>query len=192
MKKFYSCNSRNRFNNMNFKWNSWKAYIIVKSQFNPYLKNGTIFLASFSAILKPWEYSITSAMSCLSGLVIAKLLNNFFRLSGRLDRPAYPGFMVMNTAMSGFTLTCFPISSTDMEPINQKSKQWTSLFNTYLLTGFFSESYFWGNCVVSSLTAKFWVAKHLVFFVIIVINSKITEPVLESKPKLWYMYLQTV
>lgn len=102
------------------------------------MKNGTIFLASFSAILKPWEYSMTSAMSCLSGLVMAKLRNNFFRLSGRLDRPAYPGFMVMNTAMSGFTLTCFPISSTDMEPINQKSKQWTSLFNTYLLTSDFS------------------------------------------------------
>lgn len=172
MNLFFSCNSCQSSNTMNFKWDSQMVYKcrIVGSQFNPYLKNGTIFLASFSAILKPWEYSMTSAMSCLSGLVMAKLLNNFFRLSGRLDRPAYPGFMVMNTAMSGFTLTCFPISSTDMEPFNQKSKQWTSLFHTYLLTGFFSESNFWENCVVSSLKAKLWVAKSCVFFVLITIN----------------------
>ena len=39
------------------------------------------------------------------------LLNSFFKLSGKLDLPAYPGFMVMNIAMSVLTLTCFPTSS---------------------------------------------------------------------------------
>lgn len=138
-------------------------YMHMYNCWNPYLKKGTIFLASFSAILNPWEYSMTSAMSCLSGLVIAKLLNNFFRLSGRLDRPAYPGFMVMNTAMSGFTLTCFPISSTDMEPFNQKSKRWTSLFHTYLLTRFFSESYFGGKLRGFIFKSKILIGKKLCF-----------------------------
>ena len=43
---------------------------------------------------------------------MARDLNSFFRLSGKLDLPAYPGFIVMKIAMSGFTLTCFPTSST--------------------------------------------------------------------------------
>ena len=34
------------------------------------------------------------------------------RLSGRFDLPAYPGFMVTKMAMSGFTFTVFPTSST--------------------------------------------------------------------------------
>ena len=79
-----------------------------------HLKNGTILLASFSAVLNPWEYSITWAMSWRSGDVIARLRKSFFRLSGKLDRPAYPGFIVMNIAMSGLTLTCFPTSSTEI------------------------------------------------------------------------------
>ena len=78
---------------------------------NTHLKKGTIFKASFSAVLKPCEYNMTCAMSCLSGVVIAKLRNNFFKLSGRLERPAYPGFMVMKMAMSRLTFTCLPTSS---------------------------------------------------------------------------------
>lgn len=105
---------------------------LLVSSLIPYLKNGTIFLASFSAILNPWEYSITWAMSCLSGLVMAKLRNNFFKLSGRLDRPAYPGFMVMKTAISGFTLTCFPMSSTAMEPTSIKVEKFLITKNQYM------------------------------------------------------------
>ena len=42
---------------------------------------------------------------------MARLLNNFFKLSGRLDLPAYPGFMVINMAMSLLTFTSLPMSS---------------------------------------------------------------------------------
>lgn len=80
--------------------------------FFTYLKNGTILQANFSAERKPCENSITSAISCRSGVVMANDLNNFFKLSGRLERPAYPGFIVINIAMSGETRTCFPTNST--------------------------------------------------------------------------------
>ena len=86
-------------------------YKYILRQGITYLKNGTIFEASFSAIRKPCEYNMTCAISCLSGVVMAKLRNNFFKLSGRLDRPAYPGFIVMKMAMSRLTLTCLPTSS---------------------------------------------------------------------------------
>ena len=33
-------------------------------------------------------------------------------MSGRFDLPAYPGFMVTKIAISGFTFTVFPTSST--------------------------------------------------------------------------------
>jgi hypothetical protein len=49
-----------------------------------------ILLASFSAVLNPCEYNITWAINCLLGLVMAKFLKSFFKLSGRLDLPAYP------------------------------------------------------------------------------------------------------
>ena len=38
------------------------------------MKKGTILVARTSAVLKPWEYSLTCAISCRSGLVIAKLI----------------------------------------------------------------------------------------------------------------------
>ena len=38
-----------------------------------YLKNGTILVARISAVLNPCEYSITWAISCRSGFVIARL-----------------------------------------------------------------------------------------------------------------------
>ena len=40
------------------------------------------------------------------------LRKSCLRLSGRFDLPAYPGFMVTKMAMSGFTFTVFPTSST--------------------------------------------------------------------------------
>lgn len=49
---------------------------------------------------------MTWAMSSRSGFVIAILRNSFFRLSGRLERPAYPGFMVMNILNSDTTSAC--------------------------------------------------------------------------------------
>lgn len=79
---------------------------------NTYLKKGTILHANFSAVLNPCENNMTSAINCLSGLVIANDLKSFFKLSGRLERPAYPGFIVMKIAMSVDTRTCFPTSST--------------------------------------------------------------------------------
>lgn len=57
-------------------------------------------------------------MSCLSGLVMVKFLNNFFRLFGRLDRLVYLGFMVMNIVIFGFIFICFLISLIDMEFFN--------------------------------------------------------------------------
>lgn len=60
----------------------------INTKKRTHLKNGTILLASFSADLKPWLNNITSAMSCRSGLVMARERNSFLRLSGRLDRPA--------------------------------------------------------------------------------------------------------
>lgn len=54
---------------------------------------------------------MTWAINWRSGFVIAKLRNNCFKLSGRFDLPAYPGFMVMKIAMSGLTLTCLLSSS---------------------------------------------------------------------------------
>ena len=38
-----------------------------------HLKNGTILVARTSAVLNPWEYNITWAISCRSGFVIARL-----------------------------------------------------------------------------------------------------------------------
>lgn len=38
-----------------------------------HLKNGTILVARISAVLNPCEYSITWAISCRSGFVIARL-----------------------------------------------------------------------------------------------------------------------
>lgn len=38
--------------------------------------------------------------------------NNFFKLSGKLDLPAYPGFIVIKIAISGDTRTCLPTNST--------------------------------------------------------------------------------
>ena len=64
------------------------AYSEYRKKWSAYLKNGTILQASFSAERKPCENSITSAMSWRSGFVIAKDRNNFFKLSGRFDRPA--------------------------------------------------------------------------------------------------------
>ena len=43
--------------------------------YSTYLKNGTILSASTSAVLNPWEYNMTWAMSGPSGLVIARLQN---------------------------------------------------------------------------------------------------------------------
>jgi hypothetical protein len=43
---------------------------------------------------------------------MAKFLKSFFKLSGRLDLPAYPGFIVMKIAISGFNFTVLPIIST--------------------------------------------------------------------------------
>ena len=44
--------------------------------------------ASFSADLKPWEKRVTSAIIVESGAVMARDLNSFFKLSGKLDLPA--------------------------------------------------------------------------------------------------------
>ena len=76
------------------------------------LNKGIIFLESFSADRKPCENNMTSAIKAISGLVIANDLKSFFKFSGKLERPAYVGFIVINIAMSVLTLTCFPISST--------------------------------------------------------------------------------
>lgn len=48
--------------------------IITVHKLCTYLKKGTILEASTSAVLKPWEYSITWAMSCRSGFVMARLV----------------------------------------------------------------------------------------------------------------------
>lgn len=42
---------------------------------------------------------------------MAICLNNCFRFSGRLDLPAYPGFMVTKLPTWGLSLTYFPINS---------------------------------------------------------------------------------
>lgn len=47
--------------------------------------------------------------------------NNFFKLSGKFDLPAYPGFIVMNIAISGDTRTCLPTNSTVMPIQNTES-----------------------------------------------------------------------
>lgn len=43
------------------------------TQASAHLKNGTILVARISAVLNPCEYSITWAISCRSGFVIARL-----------------------------------------------------------------------------------------------------------------------
>ena len=73
---------------------------------------GTAATGKASASSTAWAASPpSSAMSCPSGDVIASDVNSFFKLSGRLERPAYPGFIVMKMAMSCETLTCFPTNS---------------------------------------------------------------------------------
>ena len=48
-----------------------------------HLKNGTILVARTSAVLNPWEYSITWAISCRSGFVIARLEGEAVEGGGR-------------------------------------------------------------------------------------------------------------
>ena len=73
---------------------------------------GTAATGKASASSTAWAASPpSSAMSCPSGDVIASDLNSFFKLSGRLERPAYPEIIVMKMAMSCETLTCFPTNS---------------------------------------------------------------------------------
>lgn len=43
-------------------------------------------------------------MKTESGTTMDTDLNKFFKLFGSSDRPAYPGFRVMNTAQSGLSL----------------------------------------------------------------------------------------
>ena len=50
-----------------------KNYHTVWMSISAYLKNGTIFEASISAVLNPWEYNMTWAMSWRSGFVMARL-----------------------------------------------------------------------------------------------------------------------
>jgi len=67
--------------------------------------NETILPDNFSAVLNPCENNITYAIKSLSGLTMAIYLNNYFKFSGKLDLPAYPGFIVMNIPIVKFNLT---------------------------------------------------------------------------------------
>lgn len=58
--------------------------------------------------------------------------NSFFKLSGKFDRPAYPGFIVMKMAMSGETRTCLPTNSTLM-PAKSPGDYWNFAQVTILL-----------------------------------------------------------
>lgn len=50
-------------------------------------------------------------MSCLSGTIIAISLKSCFKLSGRFDRPAYPGFIVTKIPTFVESFTCLSSSS---------------------------------------------------------------------------------
>ena len=51
-------------------------------------------------------------MALESGLAMATVLNKRFSVSGKGDRPAYPGFIVTNTAVVGTSGVALPEIST--------------------------------------------------------------------------------
>uniref|UniRef100_A0A914M0S3 Uncharacterized protein n=1 Tax=Meloidogyne incognita TaxID=6306 RepID=A0A914M0S3_MELIC len=68
-----------------------------------YVNKRTILFERISADWNPCDESITSAISPLSGAVIANERKSCFKLSGRFERPEYPGFIVIKIAI--FSLT---------------------------------------------------------------------------------------
>lgn len=63
----------------------------------------TTFLASISFYLNPSDIREILTIALKSGAIIATGLNKQAKLSGNSERPAYPGFIVINKPVSLYT-----------------------------------------------------------------------------------------